>query len=228
MDIFVKIVHLEEKEMEVTLIDNTRPEFYEPLIILAHGTRCDERQTEWKSEQKTIDDMCKDLISWGHTGVFEHIKFSFHVSGISRCLTHQLVRHRIASYLQMSNRHAKPHACAYVTPPSVGEVSMKEYNDERLIAMYEDFIEKAYQNYEVLMEHGVPMEDARYLLPPGYFTHILVTMNGRELRHFFELRCAKDAQWEIRNMATQMLKLCYACFPVIFEDLYKKYGDDIE
>jgi len=209
--------------MEVSLLDKTSPSFYEPLISLAHGTRSNEKETIWTSKNKTVDDMCRDLMKWGHTGVFEHIKFTFHVSEISRCLTHQLVRHRIASYLQMSNRHAKPRAVDYVRPPSIEKISQERYGNNKLVGLYEIMIEKAYENYNILMEEGVPMEDARYLLPPGYFTHILITMNARELLHFFTLRCAPDAQWEIREMATQMLKLCHACFPTIFDDLYKKY-----
>jgi len=209
--------------MEVSLLDKTAPSFYEPLISLAHGTRSNEKQIIWTSKNKSVDDMCRDLISWGHTGVFEHIKFTFHVSEISRCLTHQLVRHRIASYLQMSNRHAKPRPADYVRPPSIEKISQQTYGNNKLVGLYEIMIEKAYENYNIMIEEGVPMEDARYLLPPGYFTHILITMNARELLHFFTLRCAPDAQWEIREMAIQMLKLCHACFPTIFDDLYKKY-----
>ena len=184
--------------MEVSLIDHTRTDFYEPLIITAHSTRINERKLVWDKE-KSIDDMCKDLISWNHTGVFEHIKFTFHISGISRSLTHQLVRHRIASYLQMSNRHAKPNKNDYITPPSC---EIKDINDlDSVGCYYHNIINECYNCYESLIKKGVPKEDARYILPPAFFTHITVTMNGRSLRHFLKLRLDEHAQWEIRKVA---------------------------
>jgi len=201
--------------MKVELADCTNYDFYKKLLILTHGTRSNRKEESWHSK-KSIEDFTKDLISWGHEGPFEHIKFTFFVSGISRVLTHQLVRHRIASYLQMSNRHSEPLATAYVIPEPL-------LNNHKAIGMYERMIEQGWDNYKTLQDYGVRREDARYVLPPGYFTHILVTMNGRELRHFFQLRCSKDAQDEIRTLAKKMLIICYGKFPAIYEDLYDKY-----
>lgn len=197
--------------MKVELIDSTNTDFYEQLIIIAHSTRKSEPQKEWTNKTKSIDDLCRDLLRWNHTGVFEHLKFTFQVSEVSRCLTHQLVRHRIASYLQMSNRHAIPDIDDFVVPESFGDKTEE----------YKNAMKAVYNLYLNFVKRGVPIEDARYLLPPGFFTHITFTMDGRELMHFFDLRCKKDAQWEIRQMANEMLTLCQEKFPLLFNDTYR-------
>jgi len=143
------------------------------------------------------------IIKRGHLSVVEHAVFTFHISGVSRILTHQLVRHRIASYTQQSQRYTTT-ACEYVTPPTLaGNV------------LYDDIMREIWALYEAL---DVDKEDARYILPGGACTEITVTMNARELLHFFKLRCCKRSQWEIRDMAELMMAECKKVAPVIFAD----------
>ncbi|MDR2401370.1 MAG: FAD-dependent thymidylate synthase [Deferribacteraceae bacterium] len=149
------------------------------------------------------------ISSMGHTSVFEHLSFTFGAEGVSRTLTHQLVRHRIASYSQKSQRYVLHKDFSYIIPPSVleREEAAKEFRK----AM--DIIADSYSKLEEL---GVPKEDARYLLPNSCETKIIITMNARELLHFFRLRCCERSQWEIRELAIEMLKLAHAAAPSVF------------
>ena len=136
----------------------------------------------------------------GHTGILEHATVSFLVKGISRACSHQLVRHRIASYLQESQRYVKYDLSGddwYVIPPSIDKnvYMLAEYNDK----MTSDA--KAYRD---ALAYGIKPEDARYLLPNAMKTNIVVTMNVRTLFHFFDLRLGPRAQWEIRELAESM------------------------
>ncbi|PVU75305.1 FAD-dependent thymidylate synthase, partial [Acidianus hospitalis] len=130
--------------------------------------------------------------------------------GISRVASHQLVRHRIASYTQMSHRFAKPVDEYYqpVTPPSA-----EKRNEELVKKAYDD----AYKYYYELLQNGVPEEDARYVLPNGVNTNIVVTMNARELYNFFALRLCSRAQWEIRAVAWKMLEEVKKVHPRLFK-----------
>ncbi|UCG45961.1 MAG: FAD-dependent thymidylate synthase [Candidatus Bathyarchaeota archaeon] len=152
------------------------------------------------------------VLSSGHVSVTEHASFTFSVEGVSRALTHQLVRHRIASYTQQSQRYVTYDTLdQYVTPPSVLEnQKAKQIYDETLTC-----ISAAYQE---LLKNAVPKEDARFTLPNAAKTNILITMNARELCHFFRLRCCARSQWEIRRIAIEMLKLAKQAAPVIFEN----------
>ena len=146
----------------------------------------------------------------GHESVLEHAVFTFEVKGVSRALTHQLVRHRIASYSQQSQRYVKiTDMDGYVIPKSVDEWNM--LND------YCSIMGEIWEYYDRLIKAGVPVEDARYILPNACTTNIIITMNARELRHFFSLRCCERAQWEIRELANRMLKICKEVSPIIFE-----------
>jgi thymidylate synthase (FAD) len=152
------------------------------------------------------------VMGYGHLSVIEHTSFTYSAEGVSRALTHQLVRHRIASYTQQSQRYVAYDALEhYVTPKSINRNdSAKELYDEALM--------KITDVYQKLLKNGVPEEDARYILPNAAKTNILITMNARELRHFFKLRCCERAQWEIREMATEMLRQAKKVAPVIFEN----------
>ncbi|MDY0301353.1 MAG: FAD-dependent thymidylate synthase [Trichlorobacter sp.] len=152
------------------------------------------------------------IISLGHTSVLEHAVFTFGVEGISRVTSHQLVRHRMASYAQQSQRyvsHTKKFAA--VLPPSIA--ANKEAKQ-----IFDFTNEMLHQAYKQLIQIGIPAEDARYLLPNATETKIIITMNARELLHFFKLRCCERAQWEIRDMAVEMLKLVKQVAPVIFSN----------
>ena len=150
-----------------------------------------------------------NIVGMGHHSVVEHASFTFSVEGVSRALTHQLVRHRIASFSQQSQRYVSLKEPTYVIPNSIKK------NPESLKA-YEDLMEKIWGLYGKLSE-TVPAEDARYVLPNGCTTNITITMNARELLHFFSLRTCNRAQWEIQEMADMMLGICKEISPIIFK-----------
>lgn len=152
------------------------------------------------------------IMKSGHFSTLEHASYTFAIDGVSRALTHQLVRHRIASFNQQSQRYVKfTDGVETVKPASVSE------NDEA-DAVFDEAIKQATDAYAKLLELGVPAEDARYLLPNAAESKIVVTMNVRELLHFFELRCCNRAQWEIREMAHKMLELARPTAPYVFAD----------
>ena len=158
----------------------------------------------------------QNVIKLGHESVIEHASVTFKISGVSRSLTHQLVRHRLASYTQESQRYVKKVDFDYITPDSI-------IDKPELCEKYDDLMGKINDLYYLFINAGIKREDARYMLPNACTTSIWVTMNFRELRNFFKLRCDSHAQWEIRNLAKTMLKDCYDRFPIIFEDLYNIY-----
>jgi len=151
------------------------------------------------------------ILSLGHLSVLEHASFTFGIEGISRVTTHQLVRHRVASFSQQSQRYVS-HKDKFevVVPPSV---AANREMAERFAAQ----VREIHRLYGEMVESGIPAEDARYILPNATETKIIVTMNARELFHFFRLRCCDRAQWEIRAMAVEMLKLVKTVAPVIFD-----------
>ncbi|MBI1912874.1 MAG: FAD-dependent thymidylate synthase [Deltaproteobacteria bacterium] len=151
------------------------------------------------------------IIKMGHLSVLEHASFVFGIEGISRATSHQLVRHRLASYSQQSQRYVTVSSPEYVIPGSIKKDAAKRKR-------FETEMKRIYRLYKELVEEGVPAEDARYLLPNAACTKIIVTMNARELLHFFNLRCCERAQWEIREMATLMLSLVKKEAPLIFRD----------
>ncbi|WP_400218939.1 FAD-dependent thymidylate synthase [Methanomethylophilus alvi] len=162
---------------------------------------------------ETVDPakMLRHVIGMGHHSVIEHAVFTFSVEGVSRALTHQLVRHRIASFSQQSQRYVRLSEPTYVVPETVKR-------DPEAMKVYEETMDGIWDSYSKLIGMGIPAEDARYVLPNGCTTNITITMNARELLHFFSMRCCNRAQWEIREMADEMLRLCKDVSPVIFSD----------
>ena len=160
-------------------------------------------------DKKDPEAFLAKVVGMGHESVIEHAVFTFSVEGVSRSLTHQLVRHRIASFSQQSQRYVSLEEPTYVVPETVR-------GDEAKEKAYREAMESAWKSYNDLMAAGIPAEDARYVLPNGCTTNITITMNARELRHFFTLRCCNRAQWEIREMADKMLELCKEVSPAIF------------
>ncbi len=152
----------------------------------------------------------KTIMTSGHFSTLEHASYTFAVDGVSRALTHQLVRHRIASFNQQSQRYVKFTEKLAVVKPGTVE------GDPTAEAIFDEAIEQAISAYDKLLELGIPAEDARYLLPNAAETKIVITMNVRELIHFFELRCCNRAQWEIRDMAHRMLELARPTAPYVF------------
>jgi thymidylate synthase (FAD) len=152
------------------------------------------------------------VAGYGHGSVIEHASFTFSIEGASRAMTHQLVRHRIASYTQQSQRYVRYDTLKnYVTPPSVAENAKAKKE-------FEETLKRISEAYGSLLRMGIPKEDARFILPNAAKTNIMVTMNARELRHFFNLRCCARAQWEMRMVATEMLIQARKATPALFED----------
>jgi thymidylate synthase (FAD) len=170
-----------------------------------------------KIEAKDQSAFVEKLATIGHLSPIEHVTFTFGVEGISRACSHQLVRHRVASYSQQSQRYVREDAFDYVIPPSIREVP--EARQE-----FEAFMADAQAKYTAILKgleaRGITGEsanqDARYLLPNAAETKIVVSMNARELLHFFRVRCCNRAQWEIRAMAEKMLALVKNVAPTIF------------
>lgn len=156
------------------------------------------------------------ILDSGHESPIEHVSFTFAVAGVSRALSHQLVRHRIASYSQQSQRYVDAAGFDYVLPPQVAAIPEAR---ERFEAAMEQAGAAYAELQEILTRHGrggQANEDARFVLPNACETKVVVTMNCRSLLNFFELRCCARAQWEIRAMALSMLRLCREALPVIF------------
>jgi len=163
--------------------------------------------TPLSSEER--DAFIKKVLGFGHHSIMEHVAFTFGISGISRACSHQLVRHRIASYSQQSQRYV-----AFDSPQVIIPQSIK--NIPKALDKYTKIAETIFDAYHDFLELGIPAEDARFLLPNACPTNLVMTMNGRELLHFFNLRCCNRAQWEIRALAKEMLLEVQASSPVFF------------
>lgn len=148
------------------------------------------------------------VVGMGHHSVIEHASYTFSLEGVSRAMTHQLVRHRLASFSQQSQRYVSMLKADYVMPASIR-------SDPALAKEFEEAMDHAWDVYRKLVEK-VPAEDARYVLPNACCTNIMVTMNARELMHFFTLRCCNRAQAEIREVAELMLAEVQKASPQIF------------
>lgn len=161
----------------------------------------------------------KSIVASGHMSPLEHVKFSFAIQGVSRALTHQLVRHRLASYSQQSQRYVKEKDFDYIIPPSIQRNAAAKAEFEKLMSA----IQQSYTKLLTFMSQDnvsgeAANQDARFALPQAAETKILVTMNCRELLHFFQHRCCSRAQWEIRQLANKMLEICAEKLPAVFAD----------
>ncbi|UCE46070.1 MAG: FAD-dependent thymidylate synthase [Methanobacteriota archaeon] len=197
--------------MKVTLINHTEnPD----RICAAAAQSCYSEKGASELFDATSNDRARNMIdkvvSMGHLSVVEHAHFTFSVEGVSRALTHQLVRHRIASYSQQSQRYVSMEKAEYVIPPKIAD-------DEMAKAAFTKAMDEAWRVYRDLSK-AVPKEDARYVLPNACHTNITLTMNARELWHLFRLRCCRRAQWEIRLMAWMMLAEAKRVAPILFSN----------
>ena len=158
------------------------------------------------------------LMNMGHESVLEHASFTFGIEGVSRVLLAQLTRHRIASFSVQSQRYVSyENGFGYVIPDSIkalGDDAVARYHSQM------QMIESWYKEWQAALgkEGEKSNEDARFVLPNACETRILLTMNVRELRHFFSLRMCNRAQWEIRQLAEKMFLLCYETAPALFQD----------
>lgn len=166
---------------------------------------------ETMPEDKVLS-VLSTIMKSGHFSTLEHASYTFAIDGVSRALTHQLVRHRLASFNQQSQRYVKfKDGIDVVVPHTVEE-------DPEAKRVFDEAMDHAAKAYKELIDAGIPAEDARFVLPNAAETKIVVTMNVRELLHFFNLRCCNRAQWEIRELAHKMLELVKPTAPFIFMD----------
>jgi len=197
--------------MNVKLIGYTpNPEKLPAMAAMLTHSKSKPEDLE-KAPEKNLNAVLKEVLKMGHTSVIEHTNFSFTISDVSRSLTHQLVRHRIASYAQQSQRYVDFKEPNYVTPPKISK-------DKKMKKAYDDTMEIIWKEYNKLLEKGIPAEDCRFILPNAACTNIIVTMNARSLQNFFELRCCLHAQWEIRQLANKMLTEVKKVAPIIFKN----------
>ncbi|NLP41902.1 MAG: FAD-dependent thymidylate synthase [Veillonellaceae bacterium] len=197
--------------MKVKLISHTP----EPQRAVAMSARLcyspvGAEQLVEKMSDAQVEKLVTKIVDMGHSSTLEHASFTFAIEGVSRVLTHQLVRHRIASYSQQSQRYVSEHDFEYILPPTVAaNPAAKE--------KFEALMDNIRATYDELVELGVHKEDARYCLANATETKIVVTMNARALLNFFSLRCCTRAQWEIRKMAELMLAEVRKVAPLLFE-----------
>lgn len=210
---------MSEAKLKVILLRHTpNPEETVAMAAKLCYSPSDIKSLKEKIETRDQKVFVEKLIKMGHMTPIEHSSFTFAIEGISRACSHQLVRHRLASYSQQSQRYvSEEKGFDYIIPPAIRE-------DRELKQTFTSNMRDAQRAYNVLVkklyEKGMKGEsanqDARFILPNAAETKIMVTMNARELLHFFHQRCCNRAQWEIRRMAEEMLKLVRKTAPVIF------------
>jgi thymidylate synthase (FAD) len=173
-------------------------------------------RTCFMSKSRARDDstpkFIRMLVTRGHHSVLEHATATFVVSGVSRACTHQLVRHRLCSFSQKSQRYVSEKQAAFVMPESVSA-------KEEARKVFADATSASQASYKKLVELGIPKEDARFVLPGAVESRIVISANLRELRHIVELRGSRHAQWEIRMLAVAILGILKQHAPNVFFDL---------
>ena len=182
-------------------------------VVAMAAKICYAKNVSIKKLQKKINDddvstFITKLLESGHESPFEHVSFTFGIEGISRACSHQLVRHRMASFSQRSQRYCFEDGFNYIEPDDMNDEEDK---------FFRDFMRHSKEVYSKLVDKGVKPEDARMVLPNACETKIIVTMNARELLHFFKLRCCKRAQKEIREVAFMMKNICRKVAPNVFQ-----------
>ena len=208
-----------EVKLNVALVRHT----LSPEEVVALGARlCYSKATvedlTRRVEERDQTAFCQKILGMGHDSVLEHASFTFGVEGVSRVLLAQLTRHRLASFSVQSQRYVSyENGFGYIMPPKIaalGEEAQAEYHAQmqQMHAWYVAWQEKLGKCGEGANE------DARFILPGGCETRLMLTMNVRELRHFFSLRMCTRAQWEIRALATEMHRLCMEVAPALFAD----------
>ncbi len=171
---------------------------------------------KFDNDDKSTKEFISKIMQLGHYSVLEHISFTFGVEGISRACSHQLVRHRVASYSQQSQRYVKANQFEYMIPETIRNTSTISNN---LNSKYVELMNQIQIFYNYCIELGIPAEDARFVLPNAALTKIIITMNARELISvFFNHRTCNRAQHEIRNVAIKMIELVKPIAPNIFSN----------
>ncbi len=200
-----------EKQLLVRLLCSTP----NPTRAVALGGRLCYSDTGIEQLYEDMEDhseaFVEKLMGLGHLSPIEHASFTFGVEGVSRALLAQITRHRIASFSVQSQRYVAKDQLEYILPPSVESLGPEA------VAEFQADMDAAFAAYDRWRSLGIPAEDARFVLPNAAETRMLITMNARELLHFFQLRCCLRAQWEIRRLAWVMLGICRREAPSLFE-----------
>lgn len=208
----------ERKKLKVILLRHTlSPEETIALSAKLCYSKSTIEDLRDKISRKDQSEFIEKLMNMGHESVLEHVTFSFGVEGVSRVLLAQLTRHRIASFSVQSQRYVSyENGFGYILPDSIaalGKDAVQQYQKQM------DTIEGWYVDWQKKLGKGEKSnEDARFVLPNACETRLVVTMNVRELRHFFSLRMCNRAQWEIRKMAEEMFRICFETAPALFAD----------
>lgn len=190
----------------------------DPELSIANAARIcyDSKPKDLNGERKFI----MGLVKSGHTATIEHASATFRFEGVSRALTHELVRHRLFSFCQRSQRYVKESEPSYVTP----DVLIDDNTANQKLLLAKDIFEKAMQNawdaYSLLLSYGLKPEDARFVLPNACTTSITVSGNFREWHNFLSLRLSPRAQWEIRKAANIVYEKLMEIAPSVFFDLH--------
>lgn len=163
--------------------------------------------------------MISAIVKAGHESCIEHASATFRLKDVSRTLTHELVRHRLFSFSQRSQRYVKENDPSYIIPPAIKDNPPTE-------TVFLELMDKAWKAYKILLDFGIKAEDARFVLPNACSTEIVVSGNFRQYRNFLKLRLSPRAQWEIRQAASIILDKLYEIAPSCFEDL--KQGTAIQ
>lgn len=213
--------------MKVKLISHTS----DPQWLIETCARISYDSKNEPFDPKVNSEFIRKLIKNGHESPLEHASATFLIEDISRACSHQIVRHRLASFSQRSQRYCKEDGFGYVVPDSI-KYNLTKREDENgdcdgtdsFDTKYAWFMEKTVELYDEMVKRGIPKEDARFILPQAECTSLYMTANFREWRHFLQLRLDRHAQWEIRAVAREILRqLCVDGMYDCFADIQAKF-----
>ena len=203
-----------EDKLKVVLLSHTiDPEQNVVAAIRQCYSAVGAEELKEKTKKEVRERLINQVVESGHTSTVEHATFTFAIEGISRACSHQLVRHRMASFSQQSQRYVdlSKSDLGYIVPPEIKK-------DKKLFKKYSEVMDLIEKEYRELVKSGVKPEDARFVLPNACQTKVVVTMDARSLLNFFRERCCLRAQWEIRALANKMLAEVKKTAPKIFEN----------
>lgn len=201
---------MKETKSHIELIGYTKDA---EQIVAAAIRQCYSSSSGYELKEKITAEkrakLIRQVVSSDHTSTIEHVSFTFAITGVSRAFTHELVRHRIASYSHQSQRYVSAEDFRYIIPPTIK-------SNKKALALYKKAISNDQATYNELLKLNIPKEDARFMIPNGIETKIIVTMNARSLFNFLRRRMCNRAQWEIRLVAYKMHSLLMKVAPNIF------------